>query len=369
MHGAIPAAGGKRKLTGGADDAELQGGGEEVMMKVISYVVVIIAAVCMQSMALADAPDYICTPVSGTHVFNFDNAEKTITDADKDKAGIIIENAFSFDLAGTFTTTGCGIKAPGYITTTSDLPVIGLNSDGGNWYQINEYIGVAMKGWIEGNVQKYFPVPFISQSNNYNTDSQDWKSGSKGIVSIQILKPFVGFSYFSQVIMHTQIARTPNVGTRGPYVSELMMSGQIIVPQTCELDTGQTVTMYFGDIGASAFPQAGAGNRPAGVNPQTHSIAIQCKNIDAQAMLSLRVEADKVSGNAIVSDNPDLGFVVANGKQNPLTPNTIDSKIPFQLDDSGAATVPVSAWPVSVTGNKPAEGKFTSEGYLRVDFD
>lgn len=143
----------------------------------------------------------------------------------------------------------------------------------------------------------------------------------------------------------------------------------MIVPQTCELDAGQTISMDFGDIGASAFQQAGAGNRPAGVNPQTHNIAIQCKNIDAQALLSLRVEANKVSGNAIVSDNPDLGFVVADGRHNPLTPNTLDSKIPFQLDDGGAATVPVSAWPVSVTGNKPAEGKFTSEGYLRVDFD
>ena len=340
------------------------------MMKVISYVVVIIAAVCMQSVARADAPDYICNPVGGTHVFNFNNAEKTITDVDKDKAGTIIANAFSFSLDGVYSTTGCGINAPGYITTTSDLPVIGINNEGGNWYQVNDYIGVAMQGWVAGNTRKYFPVPFISQSNTYNTNSQNnWESGSKGKVSIQILKPFIGFSYFSKVIMHTQIARTPDVGARGPYVSELMMSGQVIVPQSCDLDAGQTVTMDFGDIGASAFSQAGVGNRPAGVNPQTHNIVIKCKNIDAQALLSLRVEADKTAGNAIVSDNPDLGFVVADGNHTPLTPNTIDSKIPFKLDDSASANVPISAWPVSVTGNKPAEGKFTSEGYLRVDFD
>ncbi|MFK3914861.1 fimbrial protein [Enterobacter cancerogenus] len=340
------------------------------MMKVISYMVMIIAAVCMQSFARADAPDYICSPVGGTHIFNFNNAEKTITDVDKDKAGTIIENAFSFSLNGTYSTTGCGIKAPGFITTTSDLPVIGINNEGGNWYQVNDYLGVAMQGWVAGNTEKYFPVPFTSQSNTYPVDYQNnWESGSKGKVSIKILKPFIGFSYFSKVIMHTQIARTPDVGARGPYVSELIMSGQIIVPQTCELDAGQTITMDFGNIGASAFQQAGAGNRPAGVNPQTHNIAIQCKNIDAQALLSLRVEADKTAGNAIVSDNPDLGFVVADGRRNPLTPNTIDSKISFQLDDGGAATVPVSAWPVSVTGKRPVEGKFTSEAYLRVDFD
>jgi minor fimbrial subunit len=52
----------------------------------------------------------------------------------------------------------------------------------------------------------------------------------------------------------------------------------------------------------------------------------------------------------------------------PLTPNNLTSKIPFRLDDSaGAGGDP--AWPVSVTGNKPAEGRFTSRGYLRVDYD
>lgn len=319
---------------------------------------------------LADAPDYICTPVGGTHVFNFNNAENTISDIDKNKAGTIITDAFVFDLGGSYSTTGCDIKAPGYITTTSDLPVIGPNSAGGNWYQVNDYLGVAMQGWIEGGVQKYIPVPFISISNELVTDSQNnWWSGSKGKVSIQILRPFIGFSAFNKVIMHTQIARTPNVGAAGPYVSELRMSGQIIVPQSCELNAGQIINLDFGSIGASAFSQAGAGNKPAGVNPQMRSIGIRCKNMDAQAQLSLRIEANNVSGNAIISDNPDLGFIIADSKQNPLTPNNINSKIPFKLDESASATVPISAWPVSMTGNKPAEGRFTSEGYLRVDFD
>lgn len=318
----------------------------------------------------ADAPNWICTPVGGTHIFNYDHAEKSITDVDKDKAGTIIKDAFAFNLGGVYSTTGCGINAPGYITTTSDLPVIGKNSDGGDWFQVNEYLGVAMEGWVAGNTLKYFPVPFISQSNTYASDSQyNWESGSKGKVSIKILRPFIGFSQFNKIIMHTQIARTPDVGAAGPYVSELIMSGGIIVPQSCELNAGQVISMDFGDIGSSAFSQAGAGKKPAGVNPQTRNIGIKCKNIDAQALLSLRIEANKVSGNAVVSDNPDLGFVIADSKQNPLIPNNIDSKIPFRLDDTSSANVPISAWPVSVTGNTPAEGKFTSEGYLRVDFD
>ena len=105
------------------------------------------------------------------------------------------------------------------------------------------------------------------------------------------------------------------------------------------------------------------------MNPKTHTIAFKCKNMDANALLSMRLESDNVSGNAMVSDNKDLGFVVAGSDKVPLTPNNIDSKIKFQLDENSAAMVPITAWPVSITGNKPAEGRFTAEGYLRVDFD
>ncbi|VFS45007.1 mannose binding protein FimH [Enterobacter cancerogenus] len=85
----------------------------------------------------------------------------------------------------------------------------------------------------------------------------------------------------------------------------------------------------------------------------------------------MRIEADSgsVNGNMLVSDNKDVGFIIANDSGTPLTPNSLSSKIPFRLDDNAQAQVGIRAWPVSVTGNKPAEGRFTSRGYLRVDYD
>ena len=83
----------------------------------------------------------------------------------------------------------------------------------------------------------------------------------------------------------------------------------------------------------------------------------------------MRLEAEQASGKAMVSDNPDLGFIVADTSGNPLTPNNVTSKIPFTLDDNAAARVGIRAWPVSITGNKPAEGPFSARGYLRVDYD
>ncbi|VEB62329.1 adhesin [Salmonella enterica subsp. enterica] len=45
------------------------------------------------------------------------------------------------------------------------------------------------------------------------------------------------------------------------------------------------------------------------------------------------------------------------------------AKFRFILNDNAAARVGIRAWPISVTGIKPAEGPFTARGYLRVDYD
>lgn len=313
---------------------------------------------------------YICMPVGGAHIFNY-SSEKTLSDVGKDSVGKVIEDAFTFDLAGDFSTTGCSGSGPAYITATSNLPSVGTDSEGREWFKVNEYLAVSMMGYISGNQEDYFKVPFISVSNKYDAaenDGDGWQSGSKGKISLKILKPFVGVTYFNTELMHTQISLSPYTGAVGPYVSSLMMSGTINVPQTCVLNFGENIEMNFGNISSTAFVKAGAGHKPEGVNPIIKNFFVKCKNVDAFDLLSLRIEANNVKGDIIVSDNPDLGFVVGDSKQNPLTPNDIDSKVPFRVNGSSSAIVSISAWPVSVTGNKPEEGKFTSEGYLRVDF-
>lgn len=52
----------------------------------------------------------------------------------------------------------------------------------------------------------------------------------------------------------------------------------------------------------------------------------------------MRLEASAVSGQAMVSDNQDLGFIVADQNDTPITPNDLNSVIPFRLDAAAAAT-------------------------------
>ncbi len=314
----------------------------------------------------------ICTPVKGANQFNY-NGSYDVAKAADDSSGTVLNDVFHYDLDGRYRMKCDGGAAyPGWIKQDSVLPVYKKEGDV-TWYKLNDYLAASFKGWVAGKVGKYFNLPFIESNNQESgADDNEWISGSKGTISLMVIKPFVGFSDINTLAAYTSVA----VGSNGkdfaavaPHASELWMHIHVNVPQSCELDAGTTVTMDFGNIGAPLFSQAGAGNKPVGVNPKAHTISVKCKNIDAQALLSMRLESDNISGNAIVSDNKDVGFIVAGSDKVPLTPNNIDSKIKFQLDENSAAMVPITAWPVSITGNKPAEGRFTAEGYLRVDFD
>lgn len=317
----------------------------------------------------------VCEAKGGTHIYTFDLSNFNVTDPTFDVAGHIEKNAFQYN-GGTYTAK-CDInssfRGPLYVSSVSPLEQ-SSSSDNDTWYRLNDYLSVSFETYIAAGVASYIKVPFVGYSNKGGGDDSsvwqpNYQSGGKGRVSIRVDKAFVGFSKFNALVLHNYLSLYEETAMDGASVADVYISGSVVIPESCELDAGETITMDFGNIGSPMFSQAGAGNKPAGVNPQSHMIAVKCKNIDAQALLTMRLETDNVSGKAMVSDNKDVGFIVADGSRNPLIPNDIDSKIRFQLDDNFAARVPITAWPVSVTGNKPEEGKFTAEGYLRIDFD
>lgn len=277
--------------------------------------------------------------------------------------------------AGSYSIGGlCDIKKSVYWTATA---ASGMIEQQNGWYAFSgkegDYLQVSTQVYVYDAVHasKYYTVPFVD-INNHCSDSRMCglaaSSGSKVILKFKIIKPFVGTEGVNADVAYLSGNNSAGEGDRKTMVI-IHVNASVVVPQTCEINENQVVSMDFGDIGARQFSEAGAGNKPVGVNPQTRKIGIKCKNIDAQALLSLRIEANNTSGGAIVSDNKDLGFIVADGNKKPLTPNDINSKIPLRLDDNASSSVSISAWPVSITGNEPVAGKFTSEGYLRVDFD
>ncbi len=253
---------------------------------------------------------------------------------------------------------------------TTDLPITSVE-DKFQYVKLNEYLDGAMKITDDYAGEFYPPVSYIQMGSHPNVSKNKAfpVTDSKLVFRLKVTRRFINMVVIPQQTMFRVYVTTTKGDPLTTVVYTISYSGTIEVPQSCEINAGNVVEFDFGDIGASLFSQAGAGQRPPSVPVQSKTIGIKCTNVEANAYLTMRIEAEKVSGNALVSDNPDLGFVVADANGNPLTPNTLGSTIPFRLDDAAQAQVGIRAWPVSITGNKPAEGIFTSRGYLRVDYD
>lgn len=243
--------------------------------------------------------------------------------------------------------------------------------DNYKYLKLNDYLDGAMKITDSYAGVFYPPQSFIQMGSHPNV-SKNKPFGVKDsnlVFRLKVTRRFINMVEIPRQTMFRVYVTTTSSDPLSSPVYTISYSGTIQVPQSCAINAGTVVEFDFGDIGASMFSQAGAGNRPQSVQPKSQTIGIKCTNVEANAYLTMRIESEKVQGNALVSDNPDLGFIVANQSGTPLTPNNLASKIPFRLDDNASAQVGISAWPVSITGNKPSEGRFTSRGYLRVDYD
>lgn len=211
-------------------------------------------------------------------------------------------------------------------------------------------------------VSNYSPsATACNNPTNFNT-------GSKGHLTLYITKPFIGNSSFSVTVF--SLYGTTNPGDAlGPYpMTEVHLSGSVVVPQNCTINAGQVITVDFGTMLSSSFKTAG--EKPTGMTDKTFNVPIKCANVDGAANLALRVAATPASGNAnaIASNNADVGVVVTSEQGNVLTPNNKSSVVPFNVDSSGNASVTLKAYPISTTGKQPKEGLFTALATLVIDF-
>ncbi|WP_080724316.1 fimbrial protein [Raoultella planticola] len=149
-------------------------------------------------------------------------------------------------------------------------------------------------------------------------------------------------------------------------------SGGGIAPQPatvkCVSDINNNA-IDFGNISAARFVDAGAGNIPEGVRPQTRNVEIKCENAAQGTKLKVLLKANKPQGNILISDNPDVGFIINNSSGQKLVPNNTGSSISAPLDSNHSASIAVNAAPVSVTGKKPVAGPFTATATLEIISD
>jgi len=340
------------------------------MKKLLHY---LIAAACLMVSWQAFAYTGTCTASTGTYAYNFSPSfTSTQNYVGYTTAWQSQQASGSYTIQGGC--DGASILYSGRPTSTMTLG--SSDSDGTTWYNLadNSYLQVATQICVYSRLSgltSYYNVPFTDISNNcnYKCSVAPAASGSKVNLRLKIKKKFVGASF----IVNEPIAYLyANQGATGlafgtPIVS-INLNATMTVPQSRTINAGQIIDFDFGTLSAQSFARAGAGQKPSSAQTLSKTVNISCNNIAAQSTMTLRIQANTLSGNAIVSNNSDVGFVLADSSGNALTPNNANSVIPFTLDDNDAASVGLEAWPVSITGTQPAAGQATALGYLRVDF-
>jgi len=232
---------------------------------------------------------------------------------------------------GTSTVLGPGISGGAYAY------------DGGSWTTI-EYsgcFGVSTSGIY--NATGTLPGSLVK-----------WKyAGVKLIItdSNQARNITVNNKLVGTIFLTTELLNKKTIG--GSPLTRVYLTGTIHVPASCKLSSGSTIVLP--DTYSGEYSKAGAGGKVGTGTSQTMSIA--CLGGSDSATIDLHVSTSKVSGDDIVTSNPDVGVRVLDGSGNTVSAN--NGKVSATLSD-GAVNVPFSYVPVAITGKNPAPGDYSA---------
>ena len=189
------------------------------------------------------------------------------------------------------------------------------------------------------------------------------------VFRLKIIKPFIGTVIIPSKVMFNVYITTENTDPLNDIVYQITYSGAVTVPQNCIINAGQIITVDLGKLNSASFTKAG--EKPSNAPVKTFNVPIECNaDVISPAHLTLRLiaNADSNVGQALATDNKDVGVVVTNEYGTAMIPNDASSTADFITDSSGHADVTLKTYPISTTGNAPAEGLFTALACLRIDF-
>ena len=358
-----------------------------MLKKMMMFAGLLGGSVLFSGQALAAADWGSCSPTNGTQTFNA-LMDKTVTDVEKNATGSVFPDFFTWSLSTQY--PGVCECPPGeetsetYFKTVSPL-AIGHISGGRTFYVVNNNIQIASEVYIGGYYDHYQEVPFENVSNKWSSrevcdvdnpnPAGGFTTGGKGKLTLYINRPFVG----ELVIPPTTIVDV--YGTRKPGVygttpiSEVSLSGTVIVPQGCELDTGSTLEIPFGEFKASDFKDR-KGQIAKNATIFTKELQFKCTNISDGVKIFLHIEGmpNANDSNAIDKGNPDIGAVIKGDNGKILVPNDINANQELSVsglvdDTHRTASTTISAYPISTTGKLPAAGEFEGIATMRIDVE
>ncbi|EKM0373155.1 fimbrial protein [Cronobacter turicensis] len=215
-------------------------------------------------------------------------------------------------------------------------------------------------------------VPFTDISNGTTTGCEltKFSTGREGSLLFRIIKPIIG----QIVIPQTQIVALYGTVRPGHYSTEplaqVFVQGTITVPQSCEINAGEVITVDFGTIFASNFTTRG--HKPDGFVDKKTTIAYVCKNISDGVVLTMTFSGAPANGmpEALATSNADVGVLLKNDSEQVIPINT--GEVPMPLDTSAdisrrTGAVNILTAPVNLSGKTPQNGEFSGSASITVN--
>lgn len=331
-----------------------------------------------------------CNPVSSAA--NYDNSHHDDFTASQNRVGYSYPSAFNASPETYQITCDCNqtdaMSKDGVVviyTVKTPLPAGGAL----NQFKINEHLNISMKVDLPdsgGELQ----IPTASTSDRLHHRNGDGtgvceqqepkaniNAGSQGTLTLYITRPFIGELNIPPTVIGevyassgTSTTSTPPMGTP---VANIILSGTLTVPQSCEINKGETISVDFGFIAAGKFTTRL--QPPKGFRPNSFNIVYDCSQnglpvIPTGTRLAMTLEGNEVQDQYILiarrraSDNvPDIGIRVYNNAGTAIP--FISGDLP--MDQRGLGTIALTAYPVNLVGGPLDTGDFDATATLKID--
>ncbi|EOI3443352.1 fimbrial protein [Cronobacter turicensis] len=315
--------------------------------------------------------DGYCIADGGPKVFNVD-ATTVMTNPDNNQAGKTFNSTFGSSetySAHCNCSTSDASQKPG-IYYKSNYLMPSTQESGNTYVHLNDYLDVAAFIFIAHVGDVVVPFTDIWNTTSNGCELHDFSTGRQGSLTFRITKSFIG----KIVIPRTPLVALYGTVRPGHYSTEplaqVFVQGTITVPQSCEINAGEVISVDFGTIFASNFTTRG--HKPDGFVDKKTAIAYVCKNISDGVVLTMTFSGAPANGmpEALATSNADVGVLLKNASEQVIPINT--SEVPMPLDTSAdisrrTGAVNILTAPVNLSGKTPQNGEFSGSASITVN--
>ncbi|WMY72964.1 fimbrial protein [Buttiauxella selenatireducens] len=318
-------------------------------MKKIIALLVIVLGYATNGFAAADK---VCYPSSGTPGKQNFTIAKTLT-KEENMANAVLVDKESTTSSGSVSFT-CDCTSPNtsvshWWSTQGMFPY--TSSNGYSWQQLSPFLAASVELYIyNSGGNNMHAVPFTGISNKVSEKcgmSGSAASGSRGTVSIKIIKPAVGQINFNGTVAKMWHYRKANyINPADPVEMMVNLNLNITVPEGCTLLAGSTLNI---DLGSQTRQTQFVGQPypepPTSYTPRAVNLQFDCDFANAALDVVLSGNADD-QGQGFATSSPDVSVIVTDSNGSIIPPNTEAGKVNVGLSTI-TDTLKLKAYPTN----------------------